>query len=85
MEFTSALERWLITIRIYTTSYAFVYGSHLKPFEEKHFCGADNRKDTPICVIDENDIESKKYEKALKSFFGGQNFVEYVYNITPFE
>ena len=66
MEFTSALEQLLI-LKNDTTSHAFVYESHFKLFGEKSCSGAhiDNRKDVPICVIDENKLESRENMKKL--------------------
>ena len=40
------------------TKHAFVYDSYLKPLHNPNCCGAliDNRTETPIFVLDDNDI-----------------------------
>ena len=63
------------------TKHAFVYDSHYKPMHQNKFCGVliDNRADTPICVLEDKDRESKKQlDHALKEFFGGKCHVENV-------
>ena len=68
------------------TKHAFVYDIHFKPFHQTKFCGViiDNRSDAPIFVLEDKDRESnKKFDHALKEFFGGKCHVENVYRITP--
>ena len=56
---------------MYKISHAFVYERHLKQLGEKNYCGAliDNRKSSPICVLDENERESKQNLKNLEKSF----------------
>ena len=67
-------------------NHAFVYDSHYKPLHQTECCGVllDNRADAPICVLEDNDIASKKdLHLALRQFFEGRCHVEHVYKITP--
>ena len=55
------------------TKHALIYDSHFKHLHEPKGCGAiiDNRSDSPICVMGDNDIETNIYLKhALKFSFG---------------
>ena len=49
------------------------YDSHFKTLHQPKFCWylIYNRADTPICVLEDNDRETKKkFKHALKHFFG---------------
>ena len=68
------------------TNNAFVYDNHYKPLHQTKCCGVliDNRADSPICVLEYKDRESKKQlDHAHKEFFGGKCHVENLYKITP--
>ena len=68
------------------TKHDFFYEIHFKTLHQSKYCGylIDNRAETPICVMEDNVIETKlNLKHALKNFFGGLCNVEYVYKITP--
>ena len=68
------------------TKHSFVYDRNFRPLHKTKCCEViiDNRSDAPIFVLEDKDRESnKKFDHALKEFFGGLCHVENVYRITP--
>ena len=63
---------------------AFVYDIHFKLLHQPKRFGylIDNKADALICVLGDNDRESKlNFKDSIKHFFGGMFIVEYFYKI----